>query len=424
MPHIRTLRQQREQVTKNSLPTKREAKAQRDEVTKVVKQIAKGEAPPAFSRQEVLKQTIAKVNKVHGAGTMILAADAKGLEIQKITTGIVGLDVAMLGGWGLSRLAELAGKFSVGKTTAAYHRHAAFQRKYPENGAVVNINTEMEADTKWMEFNKMDLDRTLIVLPDSGEQAGDVAEDSINMLREGDVLIDMSVDSIASMVPTSVFEKGMEASNMGKQPQLITRFCKKLIHAIKVDMQTPNPKTTVLFLNQIRINIGQLFGDPETTSGGEGKRHWVSQIVFMKQAEILTTPELVVGEGKTAFKQKEAYAQSGRFIVEKNKCHGPRKATGEFTYFNRAFDGQMGGTFDNPEMLLNLAMANEIIVQHTGKKTGMVLSVPVLATTLGSRNKSIEALMTDPALYHDVLTALIHKKTKEFWRKSEDDDDE
>jgi len=211
-----------------------------------------------------LQATIDRLDKTYGKGTIMRLGDKQAVEVEVIPTGSLGLDIA-LGCYGLpkGRIIEIYGPESSGKTTLAIHAIAECQKK---GGIAAIIDAEHAFDRFYAEALGVDVNNLLISQPDNGEQALEITE---NLIRSGAVDI-VVIDSVAALVPRSEIEGEMGDSKMGLQARLMSQAMRKLTASIG------RTGCTCIFINQLREKIGVMFGNPETTTGGNALKFYAS----------------------------------------------------------------------------------------------------------------------------------------------------
>ena len=227
--------------------------------TKSVKTIDK-----AAGREDTLQHVIAQIEKQYGQGAIMQMDEHKYARIEGIPTGSLALDIA-LGGAGIprGRVTELFGPESSGKTTLALHIIANAQRA---GGIAAFIDAENALDVTWAKKLGVDVGSLLVSQPDTGEQALEIVE----MLVRSNSLDVIVVDSVAALTPKAEIEGEMGNSHMGLQARLMSQAMRKLTSIIN------KSKTSLIFINQIRMKIGVMFGNPETTTGGRALKFYSS----------------------------------------------------------------------------------------------------------------------------------------------------
>ena len=224
------------------------------------------------SKLKALKLTVDRLEKTYGKGIVMKLGEKNVTDIESISTGSLGLDIALgVGGLAKGRVIEIYGPESSGKTTLAIHAIAEAQKS---GGIAAFIDAEHAFDKSYAEALGVDTDNLLISQPDNGEQALEIAE---NLIRSGAIDI-IVVDSVAALVPRSEIEGEMGDSKMGLQARLMSQAMRKLTGTIG---QTG---TCCIFINQLREKIGVMFGNPETTTGGNALKFYASQRLDIRKS--------------------------------------------------------------------------------------------------------------------------------------------
>lgn len=216
------------------------------------------------SKESALQRVIAQIEKQYGQGAIMQMDEHKYARIEGISTGSLSLDIA-LGGNGVprGRVTELFGPESSGKTTLALHIIANAQKS---GGVAAFIDAEHALDTTWAKRLGVDVNSLLVSQPDTGEQALDITE----MLIRSNSVDAIVIDSVAALTPKTELEGEMGASHVGLQARLMSQAMRKLTGIIS------KSKTCLIFINQIRMKIGVMFGNPETTTGGRALKFYSS----------------------------------------------------------------------------------------------------------------------------------------------------
>ena len=236
-----------------------------------------------MDKEKVVDQAISQIEKQFGRGSIMKMSDKKVMDIPAIPTGSVSLDLALgIGGVPRGRVIEIYGPESSGKTTLALHVAAEAQAR---KGMVAFIDAEHALDMGYARKLGVDVDNLLVSQPDTGEQALDIAE---ILVRSGaiDVLV---IDSVAALVPRAEIEGDMGDSHMGLQARLMSQALRKLTGSIS------KSHTCLIFINQIRMKIGVMFGSPETTSGGNALKFYASQRLDIRRIGAIKEGSDVVG---------------------------------------------------------------------------------------------------------------------------------
>lgn len=216
------------------------------------------------ARLQSLKTTLEKLDKAYGKGTVMRLGDQSAADIEIIPTGSIGLDIALgIGGLPRGRVVEIYGPESSGKTTLAIHAIAECQKN---GGTAAFIDAEHAFDRFYAEKLGVDVSSLLISQPDNGEQALEIAE---NLIRSGAIDI-IVIDSVAALVPRAEIEGEMGESKVGLHARLMSQALRKLTGTIS------RTHCTCVFINQLREKIGVMFGNPETTTGGNALKFYAS----------------------------------------------------------------------------------------------------------------------------------------------------
>ena len=203
-----------------------------------------------------LNQALGKIEKEFGKGSVMKLGEATSMAIDVISTGSIGLDIAVgIGGLPKGRIIEVYGPESSGKTTVALHTVAEAQK---QGGIAAFIDAEHALDPVYAKALGVDIDNLIISQPDTGEQALEIAE---ALIRSGAIDI-IVVDSVAALVPRAEIEGDMGDSHVGLQARLMSQALRKLTGSIK------KSNCVAIFINQLREKVGIMFGNPETTTGG------------------------------------------------------------------------------------------------------------------------------------------------------------
>ena len=233
---------------------------------------------------KALQLTIDKLDKTYGKGTIMKLSDDQVLDVPAISTGSLGLDIALgIGGIPRGRITEIYGPESSGKTTLAMHCIAEAQKK---GGIAAFIDAEHAFDKLYAEKLGIDTENLLISQPDNGEQALEITE---HLIRSGAIDI-IVIDSVAALVPRGELEGEMGDSKMGLQARLMSQALRKLTGTIN------KTKSACVFINQLREKIGVMFGNPETTTGGNALKFYASvRLDIRRLGQIKESADNVLG---------------------------------------------------------------------------------------------------------------------------------
>lgn len=308
------------------------------------------------AKLKALKLTLDKLDKTYGKGTVMKMGDTAVEDVDVIPTGSLGLDVALgVGGYPRGRVIEIYGPESSGKTTLTLHAMAEAQKK---GGIAAFIDAEHAFDRGYAEKLGVDIENLIISQPDNGEQALEIAD---NLIRSGAIDI-VVIDSVAALTPKSEIEGEMGDSKMGLHARLMSQALRKLTGSIS------KTKCTVIFINQLREKIGVMFGNPETTTGGNALKFYASvRLDIRRSTQIKDTNSNAMGN-KTRVK------------VVKNKVAPPFKQV--------EFDIMYGEGISKVGEIIDLGVDFEII-----KKAGSWFSYD--DTKLGQGRDAVKALLLD-----------------------------
>ena len=224
-------------------------------------------------RQKALKLAIDKIEKDFGKGSIMKLGDKPSVSVETIPTGSLALDIALgVGGIPRGRIIEIYGPESSGKTTLAQHIVAECQKK---GGIAAFVDAEHALDPEYARNLGVNIEELLISQPDTGEQALDITEELVRSSAV-DIIV---VDSVAALVPKAEIEGSMEDQQMGLQARLMSKALRKLTGIIG------KTNTTVIFINQLRQKIGVMYGNPETTTGGNALKYYASVRMEIKRIE-------------------------------------------------------------------------------------------------------------------------------------------
>ncbi|MCF4100692.1 recombinase RecA [Gillisia sp. M10.2A] len=325
------------------------------------------------AKLKALKLTLDKMDKTYGKGTVMKMSDQAVSDVEAISTGSLGLNLAMgVGGYPRGRVIEIYGPESSGKTTLTLHAIAEAQKS---GGIAAFIDAEHAFDRFYAENLGVDLENLIISQPDNGEQALEIAD---NLIRSGAIDI-IVIDSVAALTPKSEIEGEMGDSKMGLHARLMSQALRKLTGSIS------KTNCTVIFINQLREKIGVMFGNPETTTGGNALKFYASvRLDIRRSTQIKDSNSNVLGN-KTRVK------------VVKNKVAPPFKTA--------EFDIMYGEGVSKIGEIIDIGVDYEII-----KKSGSWFSYE--DTKLGQGRDAVKAILKDNPDLMDELEAKITNAIK------------
>ena len=248
-----------------------------------LKIIGSGVEAPSMDRQKALEAALAQIDRAFGKGSAMKLGSREKIEIETISTGSLGLDIALgVGGLPRGRVVEIYGPESSGKTTLALHAIAEAQKN---GGSAAFVDAEHALDPVYARKLGVDIDELIVSQPDTGEQALEIV-DTLVRSNAIDVLV---VDSVAALVPRAEIEGEMGDSHVGLQARLMSQALRKLTGSIS------RSRCTVIFINQVRMKIGVMYGNPETTTGGNALKFYASVRLDIRRTGQIKDREDIVG---------------------------------------------------------------------------------------------------------------------------------
>lgn len=337
------------------------------------------------NKVKALESAIAQIEKQYGKGSVMKLGDtASRMSVEAVPTGSLSLDIALgVGGIPKGRIIEIYGPESSGKTTVALHMVAEVQKR---GGIAGFIDAEHALDPSYARNIGVDVDELYISQPDCGEQALEITE---TMVRSGAVDI-VIVDSVAALVPKAEIEGDMGDAHMGAQARLMSQALRKLTGVIN------KSSCTVIFINQLRQKIGVMFGNPETTTGGNALKFYASVRLDVRRIETLKQAGEMIGNHV-------------RVKVVKNKVAPP--------FQEAEFDIMFGKGISREGDVLDLAAKHDIIVKsgawysYKGEKIGQ------------GRENAKTYLLDNPDVFEEV-ERLVRSKYLEQKEEAEDKPEE
>jgi len=321
------------------------------------------------AKLKALQLTLDKLDKTYGKGTVMKMSDQAVQDVEAISSGSLGLNLALgVGGYPRGRVVEIYGPESSGKTTLALHAIAEAQKA---GGIAAFIDAEHAFDRTYAKNLNIDIDNLIISQPDHGEQALEITE---NLIRSGAIDI-IVIDSVAALTPKSEIEGEMGDSKMGLHARLMSQALRKMTSTIS------KTNCTVIFINQLREKIGVMFGNPETTTGGNALKFYASVRLDIRRSTQIKNANSDVLGNKTRVK------------VVKNKVAPPFKMA--------EFDIMYGTGVSKVGEIIDIGVDYEII-----KKAGSWFSYE--DTKLGQGRDAVKTLLLDnPELMEELEVKII-----------------
>ena len=350
-------------------------------------------------RDKALDNAMAQIERQFGKGSIMKMTDyGNKMQVESIQTGSIGLDMA-LGGGGVprGRVCEIYGPESSGKTTLSYHIMAEAQKA---GGVAAYIDAEHAFDPEYASRCGLNLDSLLISQPDNGEQALEIAE---TLVRSGavDVIV---VDSVAALVPRAEIEGEMGDSHVGLMARLMSQALRKLVGAVS------KSHCSLIFINQIRLKIGVMFGNPETTTGGQALKFYASVRMEIRRVESIkqgtdvsgnrvrvqvvknkVAPPFRTAEFDIMF--NEGISRVGSIVDLGTELNVLRKSGAFYSYG----DQRLGQGRENVKEFLkaNPEVADEIEAQIRSVMSGSAVPLTIGATAPAARNGSAAVATAD-----------------------------
>ncbi len=325
-------------------------------------------------KKKALQLVLEKMDKTYGKGTVMKMGDSAVEEVEVIPSGSLGLDIALgVGGYPKGRVIEIYGPESSGKTTLTMHAIAESQKA---GGIAAFIDAEHAFDAVYAKKLGIDVENLIISQPDNGEQALEIAD---NLIRSGAIDI-VVIDSVAALTPKAEIEGEMGDSKMGLHARLMSQALRKLTATIS------RTKCTVIFINQLREKIGVMFGNPETTTGGNALKFYASVRIDIRRSG----SPIKVGE--------DAVGNRVKVKIVKNKVAPPFK--------NTEFDIMYGEGISKVGEILDLGVEYDIV-----KKSGSWFSYG--DTKLGQGRDAVKDLLKDNPELLEELSEKIKVAIKE-----------
>ncbi|MDY6288243.1 MAG: recombinase RecA [Bacteroidales bacterium] len=326
-----------------------------------------------LEKLKILQSTLDKIEKNYGKGSVMKLGDQASVKVDVISTGSINLDAALgVGGFPKGRIIEIYGPESSGKTTLAIHAIAECQK---EGGIAAFIDAEHAFDSFYAKKLGVDIDNLLVSQPDNGEQALEIAD---NLIRSGAIDI-IVVDSVAALTPKAEIDGEMGDSKVGLQARLMSQAMRKLTSTIS------KTNCCCIFINQLREKIGVLFGNPETTTGGNALKFYASVRIDIRRIQAIKDGDQNVGNRV-------------KVKVVKNKVAPPFRTC--------EFDLMFGEGISKLGEIIDLGVEHEVI-----KKSGSWFSYG--DTKLAQGREALKQVLRDNPELCDELEGKIRASLKE-----------
>ena len=316
------------------------------------------------AKGEQLKNALNQIEKTHGKGSIMRLGDTGAVApIETISSGSISVDIALgVGGFPKSRIVEIYGPESSGKTTLALNAIANAQKT---GGTAVLVDVEYAFDPSWAKTLGVDVDNLILSQPDSGEQALEIVE---TLARSGAVDI-IVLDSVAALAPQAEIEGDMGDNHVGLQARMMSQAMRKLTPIVS------KTNTCLIFINQLRMKIGVMFGNPETTTGGNALKYYASVRIDIRKKETIKEGEEILGNRV-------------HIKVVKNKVSPPFKEADFDIIYNQGISSSGD--------LLDVAVSDAII-----EKSGSWLSYKGERIGQGRENARVY-LVENPQIYAEI----------------------
>lgn len=326
-----------------------------------------------MDREKALEAALAQIDRAFGKGSAMKLGSREAMNVEAVSTGSIGLDIALgIGGLPKGRIIEIYGPESSGKTTLALHAIAEVQKT---GGTAAFVDAEHALDPVYAKKLGVDIDELIISQPDTGEQALEIT-DTLVRSNAIDVLV---IDSVAALVPRAEIEGEMGDTHVGLQARLMSQALRKLTGSIN------RSKCMVIFINQVRMKIGVMYGNPETTSGGNALKFYASVRLDIRRTGQIKDKDEIIGN-------------STRVKVVKNKVAPPFKQV--------EFDIMYGKGISKVGEMIDLGVKAGIV-----EKSGAWFSYD--SVRIGQGRENSKQFLLDNVELYDKLEAAIRSKTEE-----------
>lgn len=333
----------------------------------------KKQAANTMDREKALEAALAQIDRAFGKGSAMKLGSRETMNVESVSTGSIGLDIALgIGGLPKGRIIEIYGPESSGKTTLALHAIAEVQKS---GGTAAFVDAEHALDPVYAKKLGVDIDELVISQPDTGEQALEIT-DTLVRSNAIDVLV---IDSVAALVPRAEIEGEMGDTHVGLQARLMSQALRKLTGSIN------RSKCMVIFINQVRMKIGVMYGNPETTSGGNALKFYASVRLDIRRTGQIKDKDEIIGN-------------STRVKVVKNKVAPPFKQV--------EFDIMYGKGISKVGEMIDLGVKAGIV-----EKSGAWFSYD--SVRIGQGRENSKQFLLDNVELYDKLEAAIRGKTDE-----------